>query len=460
MRRGLDVAMFLGLGMVASICPAVASADERAVLVDIRHASVEQVETWRTAEGVSWWLELGDDLLLSGDAARVHAALGSTITLRDLGVLSPEDLVLHARGCAQDLAPADLLVFPGSRYDLMLRPDPARMAALTHADAGHFGAEEWLDVQANSVIARQYRLDRPVALAADPRIESLVAKVDAVRWYSDVETLAAWNRSTFSTELVSARQWIAARFSALGLEVSEPAFTFQYSGSRTANNVIGKFTGVSRPDDWVIVGGHYDSRNEDILSVVNTPGADDNASGCSAVLELARIFSHHRPAASMLFMCYAGEEQGLIGSNAHVTALDASGDLGKVKLAAIMDMIGWSANATLGADLDTTSPFVGTRNLFADAALTYVPGLAVTVSTLTCCSDHMPYINHGRPSVLSIHKNYGSYVHYHRTTDTAANLGAHAQAIGGAIMRMNVAAVAQVAGPMDRIFADGAELLD
>lgn len=445
--------LFLAAVLIAAAAGSALAADpeRRAVLVDIRHAGAAEVDAWRDAEGVDWWLELGDDLLLSGDVSAMRAAIDRDVVLRDLGRFEPQDLVLHARGCAVDLTPPDLLVYPGSRYDLLVRPDAERLAALGHDDPAHLGAEEWVDVAPNSVIARQYRFERPVPLGADPAISALVDQVDSARWFADVETLAAWDRSSYSPELVNARQWIAARFASLGLEVSEPSFPL---GSYTPSNVIGRLNGVTRPDEWIIVGGHYDSRNgnNSPSGTLNTPGADDNASGCSAVLELARIFSDLRPAATMIFMCYAGEEQGLVGSNAHASGLQSSGDLAKVRLAAIMDMIGWSQTDALGADLDTTSAFLSTRNLFADAALTYVPGLAITVAGITCCSDHMPYINRGRPSVLSIHKNYTAYTHYHKTTDLPVNLGLHAQAIGGAIMKMNVAAVAGVAGPMDRIF--------
>ena len=98
----------------------------------------------------------------------------------------------------------------------------------------------------------------------------------------DVETLAAWDRSTYSPELTPARQWIAARFSALGLAVSEPAFTL---GAYTPSNVIGRINGISRPDDWIIVGGHYDSRNTNNSpsGTLDTPGADDNASAVAAL---------------------------------------------------------------------------------------------------------------------------------------------------------------------------------
>lgn len=442
------------LALTASAAVHAADADRRAVLVDIRTSTAAEVDAWRTAAGVDWWLELGDELLLSGDVGAMRAAVDADIVLRDLGPLQPADLVLHSRGCSAGTAPADLLLWPGQRHDLLLKPDPSRLGEF---DDEHADEARWVAVAPNSVVERQYRLDRPLALPADPLVQPLVDAVDVERWYQGVVTLAGWSRSTFSTELVAARQWIAAEFAALGFEVSEPAFTFVYgSSTHSSNNVIGFLRGTTRPDDWYIVGGHYDSRQQSITTPTNSPGADDNASGCSGVIEAARIFSRFRPQASLMFMCYSGEEQNLYGSKAHVSALQASGDFGKLRGVATMDMIGWSPNATLGIFLETTTAHVAFMNLFADAALTYAPELAmVNTGTAPCCSDHAPYLSAGKPAVLSIHRNYSSYPHYHRTTDTPANLGAWARQIGGAIVRTNVAAVAALSGASDRIFADG-----
>ncbi|MEO8010647.1 MAG: M28 family peptidase, partial [Dokdonella sp.] len=112
--------------------------------------------------------------------------------------------------------------------------------------------------------------------------------------------------------------------------------------------------------------------------------------------------------------------------------------------------------ASLGAVLETFPEHAATMTLFADAGATYAPGLQITTSTTNpCCSDHRPYLDRGVPALLSIHKNYASYPHYHKTTDTPTNLGAQTQQIAGAILRMNVAAIAQLGGASDRIFADG-----
>lgn len=432
------------------------AAQDRAVLVDIREAGASEVEAWKQADGVDWWLELGDELLLSGDASAMHSAIDTDVVVRDLGELDVDDLVLHARGCSSENAPADLLVWPGQRHDLLIKPDSQRMAEFDH---DHGGEQRWSRVEPNSVIARQFRLDRPVPRGADPLVQPLVDAIDTQRWFDDVVTLTGWSRSTYSSELVLARQWIASQFSGLGLQVSEPSFSFTNgSGTFSASNVIGFLPGTTRAGEWLIVGGHYDSRQEAISNPVNSPGADDNATGCSGVLETARILTRFRPQTSVIFMCYAGEEQGLRGSNAHAAELQASGDLSRVVTVANMDMIGWSANASLGALIESRPEHAETMTLFADAGATYAPGLQImTTTSNACCSDHVPYLNRGVPAVMSIHKNYSSYPHYHKTTDTSANLGIHSQQIGGAILRMNVAAIAQLSGASDRIFADGAD---
>ena len=90
----------------------------------------------------------------------------------------------------------------------------------------------------------------------------------------------------------------------------------------TVNNVAGYLPGKSR--EYVIIGAHYDHLglgNESSLapSQIGTvhPGADDNASGTAAVLELARLFSERKeqPKRGILFMTFAGEEIGLLGSS-------------------------------------------------------------------------------------------------------------------------------------------------
>lgn len=456
---------------LAALGPVAAAARDQAILVDLTRVDSAGLHALQHTPGVAWWVEAGEVLLLAGDTATIRAALPDGHVLADLGAVDPGQLALHARGCGDGsdrVAPGALLI-PGANYDLVRRPRafspvPAPAPA---ALAAHLGAPEWQPVAPNTTIARLHRLDRPEgAPPVEPGIVPIVDRVDGPRWFDTVTTLTGFDRSSYSVELVPARQWIAGQFTALGLAVSEPVFNFPPGGAPLPlANVIGRMEGSEFPDQWIVVGGHYDSRNSanSPAGAADTPGADDNASGCSGVIEAARAIATFRPRRSVVFMCYAGEEQGLHGSTGHVNALLGAGDLGKVRAMLNMDMIGWSPDASLGVTvatrIDVGNPASNQAlvELVADAGLTYVPALnpnLIVRGSSTCCSDHMPYINAGVPGLMSIHRGGTTYPHYHRNTDTPANLGPFAQAIGPAIVRMNVAALARLSGASDRIFAD------
>ena len=82
-------------------------------------------------------------------------------------------------------------------------------------------------------------------------------------------------------------------------------------GNITGRNVIARLPGVTQPK--VILGGHYDS-------VVDSPGANDNASGTAVVLAIARKAAKTPLARQAWFMAFDGEEDGLHGSKAFVSS--------------------------------------------------------------------------------------------------------------------------------------------
>jgi aminopeptidase YwaD len=113
----------------------------------------------------------------------------------------------------------------------------------------------------------------------------------------------------------------------------------------TAQNVVGFLPGSDPAlrDQWVVVGGHYDHVGEGGLDgdrIHN--GADDNASGTAAVLEMAKAFGSlppaARPARSLVFCAFSGEEIGLLGSDAILAEGDLPAD--KVVFMLNLDMIG------------------------------------------------------------------------------------------------------------------------
>jgi aminopeptidase YwaD len=81
-----------------------------------------------------------------------------------------------------------------------------------------------------------------------------------------------------------------------------------------ARNVIGSIEGTVKPDSFIVITAHYDHLGT-LGSKTYFPGANDNASGVSMLLELAHYYSVNKPAYSMVFIAFAGEESGLIGSS-------------------------------------------------------------------------------------------------------------------------------------------------
>src|SRR5690606_28197301 len=80
-------------------------------------------------------------------------------------------------------------------------------------------------------------------------------------------------------------------------------------------NVVATLKGMTDPDRVYVVSGHYDSMCGDARDgECDAPGANDDGSGTSAVIEMARVMSKQKYDATIIFMTVAGEEQGLLGS--------------------------------------------------------------------------------------------------------------------------------------------------
>lgn len=106
------------------------------------------------------------------------------------------------------------------------------------------------------------------------------------------------------------------------------------------SNVLGFIPG-ERTDEYVIVGAHFDhlGMDEALANDAIYNGADDNASGVSAVLQIARAFqtSGQKPLRTVIFAFWDGEEIGLLGSKYFVQACPF---IGQVKGYLNFDMIG------------------------------------------------------------------------------------------------------------------------
>jgi Zn-dependent M28 family amino/carboxypeptidase len=136
--------------------------------------------------------------------------------------------------------------------------------------------------------------------------------------------------------------------------------------------VIATLTGQVFPDEYVVLGGHYDSWSSSFRS----PGADDNASGTSGVLEVARILSKYKFKRSIIFCAFSAEEYGLAGSDAFVGRCQSQGMnlLGYIN----MDMIGYhEAGTTLHSDMLNPPGAQSLADFYIDVAAIYLPDFII-----------------------------------------------------------------------------------
>jgi len=344
------------------------------------------------------------------------------------------------RSAVVELAPERSLDEP---FHATHAPAPGEPAALRLRDV----AEAVGDVV---VLARS---EVPSAVGpVTPALDALVGGVDASRWLAAATTLAGWNRWTRGSQVALARDWLVARFAEVrGAEVWTESFPVTTS---TGWNVFARLAGTTEPETWYLVGGHYDSISENPSS--SAPGAEDNASGCAGVLEIARAAAETPPPRTLLFVCYSGEEQGLYGSTDHASDLVASGGDAGFGGGLIFDMIGYDGDATLDVLLETGAIGETLIDLFSTASADYA-GLVVSSSLNPFGSDHVPYLQRGMPALLAIENDWDIYPDYHKTTDLPGNLSLP---MGAGIARMGAAGIGRLAGLADvpgLLFRDGFE---
>ncbi len=166
----------------------------------------------------------------------------------------------------------------------------------------------------------------------ESEVRKMLGEISADRLEMDVRTLVSFGtRNTNSAQddpvrgIGAARDWLYEEFKKIStqcgncLEVEKQTF-LQPQAPRVPKpinltNVIATLRGSTDPERIYVVSGHYDSMcGNPSDGECDAPGANDDASGTAAVLELARVMSKRKFDATIVFMAVAGEEQGLLGA--------------------------------------------------------------------------------------------------------------------------------------------------
>ncbi|MFC0250785.1 M20/M25/M40 family metallo-hydrolase [Massilia consociata] len=185
---------------------------------------------------------------------------------------------------------------------------------------------------ATSVSAAPATPAAPDLKRQQPQINKILADISPKRMEAYVAKLVSFGtRHTMSeTEsetrgIGAARRWIKAELERCGagtpLQVSFDSHIAPVSAriSRPTEivNVVATLPGTQEAskDRIYVVSGHYDSRVSDVMDYTSdAPGANDDASGTAATMELACVMAKHKFDATLVFMAVAAEEQGLLGA--------------------------------------------------------------------------------------------------------------------------------------------------
>jgi len=227
-------------------------------------------------------------------------------------------------------------------------------------------------------------------------------------------------KSPGSTSLTNTKNWLISKYQAYGYtDIVQDNFTYL---SNTLTNVVVTKTGTLFPDTYVIVCGHYDTSSG--------TGTNDNGSGVSILLEIARLLAPISTEYSVRFINFSGEEAGLRGSKHYADDVAEAQGM-NIRLVFNIDEVGGiagMANNTISCERDQSSgyPSVSTNNAASSAytdtlvTLTQLYSALSTEITGAYGSDYMPFENNGEIITGYYENNESSVVH--TSNDNLAHL--------------------------------------
>lgn len=280
----------------------------------------------------------------------------------------------------------------------------------------------------------------PVLGAADARVQAAQARVDAATIKDELRKLTGEvtvtagartgnivSRNSYGKDIDLAMAYLEDFYRKLGIKATRDPYTVR--GGRTFYNLVAELPGKVNPEKVLIIGSHLDSTaGRPWGSESVAPGADDDASGTVAVMEIAKALKDMPLGCSVRLVHFTGEEQGLFGSYAY------SDKVAKAKTDVVamlqLDMVGWCAKPGNRLDIHDGKDRNGSHALvgyFMANVSRY--GLNIKpVDTHNHAvddrSDHAGFLDHGYKAVLLSEEftDDGFNPNYHSVRDKADTL--------------------------------------
>lgn len=249
-------------------------------------------------------------------------------------------------------------------------------------------------------------------------IANQVSQTNITTNLTEFQNLGVKRRGTQPLE--NTYNWLKNKYLGFGYATSQLQEDTFANSSFTCKNLIVTKIGTLYPNTYVIICGHYDS-------IVGT-GTNDNGSGTSAILEVARLLQNVPTDYSIKFIHFSGEEDGLIGSQHYVTSV-VNGTTPKmnIKLVFNLDQVGGVAGAvnnTITCERDLSSPTTNNAasNTITNELITCV-GLYSPLNTnlsYAYSSDYIPFENNNE--VITGFYETNESTHPHSSTDLLVNM--------------------------------------
>jgi hypothetical protein len=252
--------------------------------------------------------------------------------------------------------------------------------------------------------------------------------LDSARLLADMSALAADSmegRRIGTAGGARARAFLLRAITAIGLSPARDSFPMHFSarsllaGAVNGVNLAAVVRGTVHADRYVVLSAHYDHLGVRDGAIYN--GADDNASGAAALLEMARWFKAHPPANSIVFAWFDGEEEGLLGAKAFLERPPVP--VGRVVANVNLDMVSRNVKGELYASGATPYPVMKPLldSVAAIAPVTLLLGhdTGLGESNWIQQSDQGAFASRGIPFVY-----FGVEDHpdYHTPRDTMAHI--------------------------------------
>jgi len=279
------------------------------------------------------------------------------------------------------------------------------------------------------------RLTAAALLVATATAGALAApRFDAARAWRDLERVVGFGpRPSSSPALERTRAYLVAELTRVGALVRRQRFSVTGpAGPLELTNVIAELPG--RRPEVILFGGHYETKPFRAFRFV---GANDGGSSTALLLELARVLARAPREQTVWVVFFDGEEAHepdavtvpLWGSRHFVADLRRRGQLGWLRTAVIVDMIG-------DRDLDIRREAASTPWLTAliwEAARGLGHGRHFLDDTLAVVDDHVPFLEAGIPAALLIDFTYPPW---HTAGDTLDKLSPRSlQVVGDVLLR-------------------------